>query len=130
MQLGNTEEKLTTNDMIVTETDEKGIITFASKDFRRFAGYSADELIGKPHNIVRNSFMPRAAFKDLWSTVLRGDIWSGIVVNKTKSGGYYWVKATVYPANNPDGSRKYISVRVMPSKEEVDSALALYPTLN
>lgn len=130
IQLGNQEFKLSRDDLIVTETDEKGIITFASKDFCRMAGYSIDELIGQPHNFVRNSFMPKVAFKDLWTTIQKGDIWSGIVVNKTKSGGYYWVKANVYPAKNLDGSTKYISVRVMPSKEEIENAIALYTTLD
>lgn len=130
INLGNKEERLLRDDMIVTETDAKGIITFASRDFCRFAGYSVKELVGQSHNIVRHSFMPKAAFADLWSTVQQGEIWEGIVVNKTKSGGYYWVKANVYPSKNSDGSIKYTSVRVMPTQKEIEDAMALYPTLN
>ena len=129
VNLGKREVKLDTNSMIVTETNEKGIITFASKDFCKIAGYEKSELINKPHNIVRNSFMPKAAFADLWSTVQAGNIWTGVVVNATKDGGYYWVKATVYPSQNRDGSRKYISVRVMPSAQEIADAIKLYPTI-
>ena len=129
INLGNKELKLDKDSMIVTETDAKGVITFASKDFCKFAGYTYDELLGKPHSIVRNSFMPKAAFQDLWDTVRGGKIWSGIVVNSTKSGGYYWVKATVYPSKTTNGDIKYISVRVMPSQKEIDNAITLYPTL-
>jgi aerotaxis receptor len=129
VNLGNREEKLTSDSMIVTETDSKGIITFASEDFCKIAGYTKEELVGQPHNMIRHSFMPNAAFKDLWNTVQSGAIWTGIVVNKTKSGGFYWVKANVYPSQNADGSVKYISVRVMPSKEEIETAIATYPTL-
>ena len=129
VNLGNREEKLDSSSMIVTETDAKGIISFASEDFCKIAGYSKEELVGQPHNMIRHSFMPSAAFADLWKTVQSGNIWTGIVVNKTKSGGYYWVKANVYPSQNTDGSTKFISVRVMPSKEEVEEAIKVYPTL-
>ncbi len=129
INLGGKEVRLNSNSMIVTETDAKGNITFASKDFCKIAGYSKEELIGKSHNCVRNSFMPKDAFKDLWNTVKSGNRWSGTVVNSTKDGGYYWVKATVYPSQNKDGSTKYISVRVMPTQKEIDMAISLYPTM-
>ncbi|MEA3383340.1 MAG: PAS domain-containing protein, partial [Campylobacterota bacterium] len=87
------------------------------------------ELMGQPHNVVRHPFMPKAAFQDLWNTVQKGEIWSGIVINTTKNGNYYWVKATVYPSKTSNGHTKYVSVRVMPSKADIENALALYPTL-
>lgn len=130
INLGNNEIKLEPNSMIVTETNSKGIIQFASKDFCDISGYSKDELVGQPHNMIRHSFMPKAAFADLWSTVQKGNVWTGIVINKTKSGGYYWVKANVYPSKYVDGSTKYISVRVMPSKEEIEDAIKTYPSMN
>ncbi|HFU75643.1 MAG TPA: PAS sensor domain-containing protein, partial [Arcobacter sp.] len=88
-----------------------------------------EELVGQPHNLIRHPFMPSAAFADLWKTVQSGNVWTGIVVNKTKNGGFYWVKTNVFPSRNPDGSTKYSSVRVMPSKEEVEDAIRVYPTL-
>lgn len=129
VNLGNKEEKLTSDSMIVTETDSKGIITFASEDFCKISGYSQEELIGQPHNMIRHSFMPSNAFKELWSTVQDGKIWTGIVINKTKSGGFYWVKANVYPSKFANGAIKYISVRIMPSKEEIKNAIETYPSL-
>jgi len=130
INLGKNENRLDKGSMIVTETNEKGIITFASKDFCKFAEYDLDELIGKDHSIVRHPFMPKIAFKNLWNTVKNGQIWSGVVVNCTKNGNYYWVKATVYPSKTPTGGIKYVSVRVMPSKQEVEEAMNLYPTLS
>ena len=61
---------------LVSETDEKGIIIFANDDFCKMAEYSVDELIGKPHNMVRHKDMPKVAFKDLWETVKRDEVWS------------------------------------------------------
>lgn len=129
LDIGQNEIDLDNNTMIVTETDEKGIIIFASKDFCKISGYTSEELVGQQHNIVRHSIMPRSAFEDLWATVKSGNIWNGIVVNKTKNGNYYWVNATVYPSKRRDGSIKYISVRVKPSKEEIENALKLYKAL-
>lgn len=129
INFGNNEILLDDNSMIVTETNEKGIITFASKDFCKIAGYTKEELIGQPHNFIRHSFMPSSAFKDLWDTVKSGRIWTGVVINATKNGGYYWVRATVYPSKTETGAIKYISVRVKASKEGILDATALYPTI-
>ena len=69
---------------LVSETDEKGIILFANDDFCKIAGYDIDELIGQPHNIIRHKDMPKVAFKDLWETVKKGNIWTGYVKNRAK----------------------------------------------
>ena len=117
------------NTMIVSETDEKGIIIYANDDFCNIAGYSKEELIGKPHNLVRHEDMPKVAFQDLWNTVQSGKVWNGIVKNKTKSGDFYWVNATAYQSKTQDGKLRYISVRVCPTSDEIKSAEALYKTL-
>lgn len=123
------EVKLDKKTMIVSETDAKGIIIYANHDFCKIAGYTKDELIGKPHNYVRHPDMPKAAFKDLWETIQSGNVWNGIVKNKTKNGGFYWVNATAFPSKDSKGNLRYISVRVMPTPEEIKEAEALYKTL-
>ena len=126
----NEEIKMSISDIIVTETDDKGIITFANEDFCKIAGYKKEELLGSPHNMVRHSDMPKAAFKDLWQTVQSGKIWKGIVKNKTKDGGFYWVNATAYPSKKANGELRYISIRIKPTDKEVADAVILYLTLN
>lgn len=111
---------------LVSETDEKGKIRFANEDFCKIAGYSLEELLGQPHNMVRHPDMPKAAFKSLWDTVKSGNIWTGYVKNATKDGGYYWVYATVYPFESCDGSRGYLSCRRKPSQEEIQAHEELY----
>jgi aerotaxis receptor len=111
---------------LVSETDEKGIIRFANDDFCRIAEYSVDELIGNPHNMVRHPDMPKLAFKSLWDTVQKGDTWTGYVKNSTKTGGYYWVYATVYPFISMDGSKGYLSCRRKATREEIDEHIKLY----
>ena len=128
--LNGTERVLTNEAFLVSETDEKGTIVFANEDFCEVAGYSVDELIGRPHNIVRHPDMPRAAFKDLWETVKAGKVWTGFVKNNVKGGnGFYWVYATVYPVTR-GGKRYYMSCRKKPSENEIASAIELYKTLH
>ena len=114
---------------LVSETDEKGIITFASDHFCEIAGYHVDELTGKPHNIVRHKDMPKAAFKDLWDTVKDGKVWTGYVKNATKNGDFYWVFATVYPTITTEGSKGYLSCRRKATRKEIERAENLYKTL-
>jgi aerotaxis receptor len=115
---------------LVSETDSKGIITFANDDFCKIAEFELNELIGKPHNVVRHKDMPKKAFKSLWDTVKKDEVWTGYVKNATKTGGYYWVFATVYPFESSDGSKGYLSCRRKPTKEEILEAENLYAIWN
>lgn len=126
----NQETLLNEDSFLVSETDTKGNIIFANEEFCKIAEYQMDELIGKPHNIVRHPDMPKAAFKDLWDTIKNGDVWHGYVKNKTKSGGYYWVFATVYPYTNENREQCYMSCRRKASKENIEKYSALYKTMN
>ena len=120
------EKSLEKNTIIVSQTNEKGEIIFANNDFCKIAGFSLEELVGKAHNTVRHSDMPKWAFEDLWRTLKSGKTWKGIVKNKTKDGGYYWVNATAFPSRSSDGTIRYVSVRVKPTKEEIEIAKKLY----
>lgn len=115
--------------IIVSETDQRGRIIYVNDDFCTISGYTKEELIGKSHNIVRDPDMPKVAFKDLWNTIESAKTWNGIVKNRTKKGGFYWVNATIFPSKSADGSLRYVSVRVKPSQKEIDDASALYKKL-
>jgi aerotaxis receptor len=123
------ELKLDDYSFLVSATDENGICTFANDDFCKLSGYTIDEIIGEPHNIIRHPDMPKVAFKDLWDTVQKGNIWTGFVKNLSKYGKFYWVYATVYPFENCNGTQGYLSCRRKPSQEEIDEHEKLYKTL-
>src|SRR5574344_468845 len=114
---------------LVSETDEKGVIRFANRDFCNIAEYEIEELIGKPHNVVRHKDMPKVAFKDLWETVKKGEIWTGYVKNATKNGDFYWVFATVYPFISYDGTKGYLSCRRKASRDEIEKMSKIYEEL-
>lgn len=124
------ETVLKENAFLVSETDSKGMIRFANEEFCEVAGYTLEELLDQPHNIVRSKDMPKAAFSDLWSTVKSGNVWQGYVKNATKQGGFYWVFATVYPYKDVNGQDCYISCRRKPSQADIKKAEELYRTMN
>ncbi len=121
----NQEKKLNDLSFLISQTDAKGKIIFANDDFCDIAGYEVGELIGKPHSIIRHKDMPKAAFKDLWDTIQRGETWTGYVKNAAKNGDYYWVFATVYPLD-VKGERTYLSCRRKAAQKEIDKHAELY----
>ncbi|MBM4783556.1 MAG: PAS domain-containing protein, partial [Archangiaceae bacterium] len=124
------EVELSTEDVIVSVTDARGMILSASPDFIRISGFTEAELIGQPQNLVRHPDMPPEAFASLWQTIQKGRTWIGFVKNRTKQGDFYWVKADVSPVY--EGSRLigYRSVRTRPSRDEVERASKLYADIN
>jgi aerotaxis receptor len=81
------------------------------KLFLFISGYEEDELIGKPHNILRHPDMPKSVFKELWETLKDGENWQGFVKNRRKDGGYYWVKAEISGVYKDDKLVEYKSLR-------------------
>ncbi|MFA5215107.1 diguanylate cyclase [Sulfuricurvum sp.] len=97
---------------IVSKTNPKGVITYVNDKFCEISGYTRDELIGKPHNIIRHPDMPREAFKDLWDTIKAKKSWNGVVTNMKKDGSQYIVDTTVIPILDVDGDVvEYIAIR-------------------
>ena len=76
---------------IISTTDKYGTITDVNQTFIDVCGYSADELLGKPHNIIRHPDMPKIIFKITWDNILAGRNFHAIIKNLAKSGEYYWV---------------------------------------
>lgn len=122
MQVKDSEMLLDETSLLVSETDARGVIVYADETFVKYSEYTLEELIGKSHNIIRHPDMPKSAFKELWGNVKSGKVWQGFVKNRTKSGKFYWVYATVFPF----GKDHYLSVRKMANREEVAKYEALY----
>lgn len=106
-------ENITNTSSIISKTDPKGVITFVNEKFCQISGFTKEELIGKPHNVIRHPDMPKTAFRDLWRTIKdEKRTWQGIVKNRAKNGDTYYVKTTVQPILNPEGEvQEYISLR-------------------
>ncbi|WP_345987767.1 PAS domain-containing protein [Sulfurimonas sp. HSL1-2] len=89
------ETEVPEDELIISRTDLKGIITYANDTFADISGYTPEELVGQPHNILRHPDMPKSAFRHMWETLKAGKAWEGYVKNRRKDDGYYWVYARV-----------------------------------
>ncbi len=114
----NVESPFAMDELFFSITDPKGVILTGNDVFQHVAKFDRDELIGKPHNIIRHPDMPRAVFKAVWETIKSGKPFVGYVKNMAKDGSYYWVLAAIYPVFDMKGAiEKYISIRLKPSSD-------------
>ncbi len=121
------EEFLFQGRVIISETDLKGIITYANRKFCEISGYSRDELIGKPHNLIRHPDMPKEAFEKVWSTIQSGQIWHGLVKNLRKDGKFYWVETEILPSKDADGKViGYVAARKPASRKDIEETAEMY----
>ncbi len=121
------EEYLYEGNVIISQTDAKGIITFANRMFCEVSGYKVDELIGKPHNLIRHPDMPTAAFAKMWETIEGGQAWNGLVKNLRKDGLFYWVDAEILPiVDNDNKVTGYIAVRKPASRKDIAENSEIY----
>ena len=114
---------------LISITDLKGRITYCNQEFIDVSGYTAAELMGQPHNVLRHPDMPEETFRDFWDTIQKGMLWSAIIKNRRRNGDAYWVRANATPMFNGDKIVGYLSVRIRPSDAEIAAAEALYATM-
>jgi aerotaxis receptor len=111
---------------LMSTTDVDSRIVYANAAFIATSGYSHDELMGQPHNMVRHPDMPPAAFADMWATLKAGKSWTALVKNRRKNGDHYWVRANATPMVRNGQLTGYVSVRTKPARAEIEQAEALY----
>jgi PAS domain S-box-containing protein len=124
------ERTFSADELIVSKTDPRGVITYANDVFLRVSGYSPSEVIGKPHNIIRHPEMPKAVFQLLWDTLAARREVFAYINNLAADGAHYWVLAHVTPPYGHDGSVVgYHSNRRCPAPAAVAAIQPLYERL-
>ncbi len=112
LSLLNEYKKAVDESAIVTKTDPQGIITYANNEFTKISGYKREEVLGRPHNLVRHPQNPKALFETLWSTIQNKRIWKGVLKNKDKYGKSYYVKTTIVPILDFEGNiKEFMAIR-------------------
>lgn len=115
------------DDFIVSKTDTKSRLTYVNEIFMTMAEYTEEELLGKPHNIVRHPDMPKTVFKLLWDRIQNKEEIFAYVINKTKNGNAYWVFANVTASVDERGNIiGYYSARRKPSSSALELIIPLY----
>ncbi|HDT2960572.1 TPA: PAS domain-containing protein [Enterobacter hormaechei subsp. steigerwaltii] len=115
---------------LMSTTDLHSYMTHTNDTFVQVSGFTLQELLGQPHNIVRHPDMPKAAFADMWYTLQKGEPWSGIVKNRRKNGDHYWVRANAVPMVRNGQMTGYMSIRTRATEDEVAAVEPLYKALN
>ena len=120
------ETEVPEEEIIISRTDLQGKITYVNETFAEISGYEVEELIGKPHNIVRHPDMPSSVFADLWESIQNKKQWTGVVKNMRKDSGFYWVKAIVSGVYKNGELVEFKSLRTPVSYDEKLEAQKLY----
>ncbi|WP_020533711.1 PAS domain-containing protein [Flexithrix dorotheae] len=103
---------------LISESDLYGNITYVNDVFCKTAQYSREEIIGKPHNIIRHPDTPKEIFKEMWATIKAGKVFNQVIKNRARDGSSYWVNAYVSPVLDENGKpKKYIGIRFDITKE-------------
>lgn len=130
MQNSLQERQVSADAFLVSKTDTKGKITYCNIPFAQIVGAKGNELIGKPHNIVRHPDMPRVVFKILWEYVKNKKEVFAYVKNKSLDGSFYWVFANVTASLDQSGNIiGYYSVRRKPNPKALEVIIPLYRQL-
>lgn len=130
MNLTGRERTFGIDEIIVSKTNLTGHITYANEVFCRVAGYTEEELLGKPHSIIRHPDMPRCVFKFLWDTIQAGQEVFAFVINLAKERDYYWVLAHVTPTfDERNEIVGYHSSRRVPNRKILTTIKKLYASL-
>ncbi len=115
---------------LMSTTNTQSHISYANSAFITASGFDESELVGEPHNIIRHPDMPPAAFADMWFTIQQGESWTGLVKNRRHNGDHYWVRANVTPVYQQQKLTGYISVRNIPTRDEISASENLYAQIN
>ena len=109
--------------VIISETDPYGTILHANDNFCAISGYSREALEGMPHNIIRHPSMPKELFRQLWSTIKKGEVFRATIKNQKKDGNPYWVNATIMPVYENNQIVRYVAGRHYISDEKLAEEL-------
>jgi PAS domain S-box-containing protein len=124
------ERTFSADELIVSKTDPRGVITYANDVFLRVSGYPAGEALGRPHNIIRHPDMPKAVFALLWETLAARQEMFAYINNLAADGAHYWVLAHVTPSYGRNGDViGYHSSRWCPSARAVAQVQPVYERL-
>lgn len=93
-------------------TDDQGVILYVNAAFEITSGYTREEALGQKPSILRSEKQPPEFYEAMWNTLLRGETWSGHIVNKTKAGTFLEEELSITPIRDDSGTiTNYVGVK-------------------
>lgn len=120
------EYRIPDGEVLVSQTDLAGIITYCNGAFVEASGYNREELMYASHSLLRHPDMPKLAYADLWNTIRSNKPWRGLIKNLRKDGGYYWCESDITPFIENGVTTGYVAFRYNASAEQIAKAEAGY----
>jgi PAS domain S-box-containing protein len=88
----------------IVMTDAEGTIQYVNPAFERLTGYTREEAIGQNPRILKSGAQTDEFYREMWATLLRGDVWSGDIVNKRKDGSKFREEMVISPVRDANGT--------------------------
>ena len=116
---------------LVSRTDLRGTIKYTNHYFKKITGYTDDELIGRPHNIIRHPDMPKIIFTLMWQRLKENQDILAIVKNRTKDGNYFWITTSFKTTHSEVTKREngYMAITYAAPPQAVKEIEPLYKKL-
>lgn len=125
----NKEVEWNKNETLISKTDKFGIIEYCNDIFCTVSGYNDEQLINKPHSIIRHPDMPKVIFKWLWDNLNINKTIVIVIKNLAESGCYYWVYANFTILKDDNGDNHFFSSRKSVSNKVIEIIEPIYQKL-
>jgi len=121
------EEYIYSGNAIVSQTDEKGVITYVNRAFCESSGYTSDELLGKMHTVIRHPDMPKIIFAKMWESINSAQAWNGLIKNLRSDGKFYWLETEILPILDDNSTiTGFIAVMKEASRKDINETMQTY----
>jgi PAS domain S-box-containing protein len=85
-------------------SDTRPRITYVNPAASRSTGYELDELMGRNPGVLKSGLHDAAFYDRMWARLNSGRPWSGVLVNRRKSGELYEEDTAISPVRDAAGS--------------------------
>jgi two-component system cell cycle sensor histidine kinase/response regulator CckA len=85
-------------------TDREGMIEYVNPAFEALTGYSREEVMGKTPHILKSGEQGPEVYQELWKTIVSGNVYRSILVNRKKNGELYYVEESISPVRDASGA--------------------------